>query len=95
MAYTRLIIARWSFVGGSLLMTLLLGACATMDTGPSRLAPLNQQSSFQVPDLDVRAVSPEMEAFLDRYVGDADNLDNRAWSMVWAVTDRGILPFTV
>jgi Flp pilus assembly protein TadD len=75
------------------LMVLLLGACANTTVRTSRLPPLHDQPSFHVADLDVHAVSPEMEAFLHRYVSTANRLESRVWNLVWATTDRGVLPF--
>ena len=79
--------------GAAILSALLLCACVNVAVKSSRVPPLRDQASFQVPDLDVRAVSPEMEAFLDRYLDGIDNLDNLAWSLVWVTTDRNVLPF--
>jgi len=79
--------------GAVLLLALLLGACANTTARTSRLPPLRDQPSFHVADLDVHAVSPEMEAFLQRYVGTADRPESRVWNLVWATTDRSVLPF--
>lgn len=75
------------------LFPLLLGACAFAPVQKFNLPPLRDQAPIAVPELAVHEVSPEMKAFMDRYVGDTDNLDARAWKLVWATTDRSILPF--
>jgi len=80
-------------VSSVVVMTLLLGACATSSVSGVHLPPLNNQPTITVPDLAVREISPEMKAFLDRYVSDAANPDARVWSLVWAANDRSILPF--
>jgi len=71
----------------------LLGGCATTSVRLAHLPPLHNQKTFHVPDLNVRAVSPEMQKFLDRYVATAENPDSRAWNLAWATTDRNVLPF--
>lgn len=76
-----------------LLMVLLLGACANTTARTPRLPPLQDQPYFHVADLDVHAVSPAMEAFLQRYVSTANRLESRVWNLVWATTDRSVLPF--
>ena len=89
----RLNLKRVYLQGAVLVMVLLLGACANTTTRTSRLPHLHDQPSVHVADLDVHAVSPEMEAFLDRYVGTANRLESRVWNLVWATTDRSVLPF--
>ena len=76
-----------------LLMVLQLGACANTTARMPRLPPLRDQPSFHVADLEVHAVSPAMEAFLQRYVSTANRLESRVWNLVWATTDRSVLPF--
>jgi len=82
-----------SLTGGAVAAAVLVVACASTAAPPSRIVPLRAHPDFHVPDLDVTAVSPEMEQFLEVYVGKIDNLDNRAWKLAWAASDRNILPF--
>jgi len=86
-------ITRLYLVGIVILVALQVGACAVMPVSKPSLSPLKGQPAYTVPDLAVQEVSPEMEAFLHRYVSRGDNLDSRAWNLAWATTDRSILPF--
>lgn len=79
--------------GAVLLMVLLLNGCANSSARTPRLPLLRDQPSVPVADLDVHAVSAEMEAFLDHYVGTAHRPESLVWNLVWAVTDRNVLPF--
>jgi tetratricopeptide (TPR) repeat protein len=73
---------------------LVLSACASQ-----RLAnptpPLLQHSgsAVQVPDVDVLAVSPEMDEFLERYILEYTNLQTRLNLLISSVTVNGILGF--
>jgi len=93
MANRRLKITRLYPVAMAILAALQLGACAVTPTSTSRLLPLKGKPAYAVPDIDVQEVTPEMEEFLHRYVSRADNPDGRAWNLVWATTDRSVLPF--
>ena len=76
------------------LTPLLLAACAsTPYLNASRIAPLQGQPEVKVATLDLHAVSPAMEKFLDSYVPIEDSRDRKAWNLVWAVTDPNVLGF--
>lgn len=88
-----------SFLPGAGVMPLLtvilmLSACASVQ--PEKITPPPLQSSgpvVQVDDVDVLAVSPAMEEFLERYVLQYPNLQTRLDLLVTAVTSSGILGF--
>jgi len=74
--------------------TLVLSACATqhpVDTTPPPL--LNSGPEIQVADVDVLEVTPEMEAFLERYIMPYSNLETRLNLLTLAVTSSGVLGF--
>ena len=73
---------------------LMLGACASLP--PESVAPpplKNAGPPVQVDDIDVLAVSPEMEEFLDRYVLKYENPQTRLELLTMAVTRSGVLGF--
>lgn len=76
-----------------MMAALLLGACASPTTLTHRITPLRGQPEVQIADFDLHAVSPQMEAFLDRHVDPEDGPDRKAWNLVWATTDRNVLAF--
>jgi Flp pilus assembly protein TadD len=78
---------------GAMILALLLSACAGHLSFTDRIAPLNGQPLIAIADVDLHAVSPEMEAFLDRYVSEYDIPDGKARNLVLAATDRNALPF--
>jgi tetratricopeptide (TPR) repeat protein len=86
-------LTRFCLQHAAALTALLLTACADVSVAPSRLPALLNHDVFHVPDVELQAVSPEMQAFLEHYVSGADSPESRAWNLVWATTDRSILPF--
>lgn len=73
---------------------LMLSACATqqpVNTIPPPL--LNSGPEMQVSDVDVLAVTAEMEAFLERYILPYANLETRLHLLTLAVTSSGVLGF--
>jgi len=73
---------------------LMLSACATqhpVDTIPPPL--LNSGPEMQVADVDVLAVTPQMEAFLERYILPYEDHETRLNLLTLAVTSRGVLGF--
>lgn len=73
---------------------LTLGACASHSTNlvtPPKL--LNVETVEQIPDIDVLAVTPEMDAFLERYVLPYRDLQTRFDMLGTAVISSGVLNF--
>jgi len=73
---------------------LLLSACATTD--PQYAVPpplLSSAPERQLADIDVLAVTPEMTAFLERYILPYDDLETRLQMLMLAVTSSGVLGF--
>lgn len=71
-----------------------LTSCASLQT--PRLTPpplLHSGPEIQVADVDVLAVSPAMEAFLDRYILKYDDKHTRLYLLAGSVTGGGILGF--
>lgn len=72
----------------------LLNACATVQT--ERITPpplLNAGPVIQVDDVDVLAVSPEMDAFLERYISKYQNPRTRLDLLIRSVMVSGNLGF--
>jgi len=80
---------------GLLLAALLaLGACAAWQPGKVTPPPLlNAGPEVQVDDVDVLAVSPAMQDFLDRYVLKYDSAQTRLELLTLAITSAGVLNF--
>ena len=91
-------IAIQSFLSGRLILllagTLMLGACASVTTEKITPPPLlNSGPAIQVDDKDVLAVSPAMEAFLERYILKYDNPKTRLDLLVRSVMRSGAMGF--
>lgn len=80
---------------GLLLSVILwLAGCATQQPVSFEIPPLNSnQPAVQVEDVDVIAVSPEMEAFLEQYVLPYPNTHTRMTLLMDAVSANGVLDF--
>ncbi len=73
---------------------LMLGACASQQPGIITPPPLlNHGPEKQVAEVDVLAVSPAMEEFLERYVMPYRNSRTRFNLLTTAVTSSGVLGF--
>lgn len=86
------------FLAGRLILSLtcmlILGACASIPPVSVTPPPLkNAGPAVQVDDVDVLAVSPAMEAFLDRYVLKYENPQTRLELLTMAITRSGVLGF--
>lgn len=72
----------------------MLGACATQQ--PANVTPPSLQNygpEIQVADVDVLAVSPAMEKFLDRYILKYSDKNTRLHLLVSSITPNGALGF--
>ena len=77
-----------------LVVTFLLVGCASLHTGKSSPPPLvHSGPEVQIEDVDVLAVSPDMEKFLNRYVLPYKNSQTRLELLTAAVTRSGVLGF--
>jgi tetratricopeptide (TPR) repeat protein len=73
---------------------LVLGACASLPPEIVTPPPLkNAGPPVQVDDVDVLAVSPAMEEFLDRYILKYENPRTRLELLTLALTRSGVLGF--
>lgn len=73
---------------------LLLSACSTLQLGKLTPPPLQIEGpAIQVDDVDVLAVSPAMEEFLERYILEYKNKQTRLELLTSAVTSSGVLGF--
>lgn len=77
-----------------LISMLMLGACATQQAAkPVPPALLLPGPEIQVADVDVLAVSPEMQAFLERYILTYADRQTRMQVLMSAVSRNGVLGF--
>jgi Flp pilus assembly protein TadD len=73
---------------------LVLTGCASKQLDPSSPPPFRHSGrAVKVADVDVLAVSPEMEEFLERYVLPYQSLSMRRYLLDLAVTQAGELDF--
>lgn len=79
--------------GGAILLTLALAGCASHPRTPERPPPLLGHAIPAVEIPDFERVTPDMAAFLQRWVDGGTGREKRAWSLAWAVTDRNVLDF--
>ena len=91
-------IAIHSFLSGRIIIllagTLMLGACASVQTEKITPPPLlNSGPAVQVEDKDVLAVSPAMEAFLERYILKYENPKTRLDLLISSVRTSGAMGF--
>lgn len=76
------------------MLMLLMTACVSQRPINKPPPPLrNAGPEVQIDDVDVLAVSPAMDAFLERYILPYRNLDTRAYLLTLAVTNSGVLGF--
>jgi tetratricopeptide (TPR) repeat protein len=74
--------------------TLLLSACASQQLGKFTAPPLlHAGPEVQLPDIDVLAVSPEMEEFLERYILQYANSGTRLHLLSNSLGSTGVLGF--
>lgn len=89
----RKVMAATGLAGGTVLLAVLLGACAAQPGLSRPLAPLRGIATPPVELPDFQRLTPAMESFIERYVVTGHGRDKRAWSLAWAVTDRNLLDF--
>lgn len=74
--------------------TLLLGACASQQQVDTSLPTLRHDGpEVQITDVDVLAVTPEMEEFLERYVLEYPNSNTKLHLLSNAMSGNGVLGF--
>lgn len=74
--------------------TFMLTGCASLNQGKLTPPPLNNQgAAVHVEDVDVLAVSPAMEEFLERYILKYSSMQTRLELLTYSVTSSGVLGF--
>lgn len=78
-----------------LLCTLLMASCAQQQRVVTKPPPalLHSGPGVILPEVDLLEVTPEMEAFLDRYILPYNNSQTRLYMLTTAVTSSGVLGF--
>ena len=73
---------------------LMLGACASLpSTNPKPPPLLHSSPEKQVADVDVLAVSPAMDEFLERYILEYEDKQTRLYLLMKSVVSSGVLGF--
>jgi tetratricopeptide (TPR) repeat protein len=73
---------------------LVISGCSSLPTSTPDLPPLIQHHRVEpAPEIDALAVTPDMQAFLDRYVLPYQNKRLRLDLLMLAVADKGVLGF--
>ena len=79
---------------GLLLVVILLAGCTPQRMTRSSPPPLLlEDSGVEVADVDLLEITPEMEAFLEKYILPYDNSQTRLYLLTTAVTSAGVLGF--
>jgi lipoprotein NlpI len=77
-----------------LLISLLANACASSPyRTPPEIPELVNQPMHDIPDVDLLATTPEMEAFVDRHSHRGKGEQSKTWALAWAALDPYILNF--
>ena len=77
-----------------LAVTFMLVGCASVNQGKVTPPPLNNQGAVvHVNDVDVLAVSPAMDEFLERYILKYSSSQTRLELLTNSVTNSGVLGF--
>jgi tetratricopeptide (TPR) repeat protein len=71
----------------------MLSGCAHQAVGQITFPPLEAQPERIIENVDILAVSDEMNRFLDRYAASDLDKNERAWSLVHALSDRMLMRF--
>jgi tetratricopeptide (TPR) repeat protein len=81
-------------LGCCLLTGLLAAACASSPFhDPPDIPELANQPRHAIQDVDLLAVTPEMEEFVERHSGRGNRWQNKTWTLAYAVMDPYILDF--
>ena len=73
---------------------LMLGACATQQLQKLTVPPLHHSGpEIQVPDVDVLALSPAMEEFLEHYILKYADMHTRMYLLMNSISSNGVLGF--
>lgn len=77
-----------------LAVLLMLSACATQQKETFTPPPLQHDGpETQVAEIDVLALSAEMEEFLERYILEYSDLNTRLYLLMNAITSNGVIGF--
>jgi Flp pilus assembly protein TadD len=78
----------------SLAAVLLLAACASVTpVATPPVPPLAGLPRYDIESVDPLELSTEMKQFVAEYVGRRSAVDDRAWSLSWALLDPNVLDF--
>ena len=81
-------------LGCCLLTGLLAAACASSPFhDPPEIPELANQPRHAIADVELLAVTPEMEEFVERHSGRGNRWQNKTWTLAYAVMDPYILDF--
>jgi Flp pilus assembly protein TadD len=80
-------------LAGALFLAMSLGACSTNPVRPPDIASLENYPLYDIPDVDLLHVSPEMQDFVTRYANEGLGSRGKAWSLAYAVRDGYLLDF--
>lgn len=84
----------WPLIGVAGLVLLILAGCATQSAVIREVPRLaGHAPAEEVATVELLGLSPEMQAFLGRYVLPYDNLDTRLQLLTLAVTRAGVIGF--
>jgi len=76
-----------------LLMSLLAACASTPFLNPPEIPELANQPAHEIPDVDLLALTPEMEEFVARHSNHGGRGLNRTWALTYAAMNPYILNF--
>lgn len=81
-------------LGCCLLISILAAACASSPYhNLPEIPELANHPGYDIPNVDLLAMTPEMEAFVERHSGRGSRGENKTWTLAYAVMDPYILNF--
>jgi Flp pilus assembly protein TadD len=80
-------------LAGAFVLAVSLGACSTNPVYPPDIAPLTNYHLYDIPDVDLLHVSPEMQGFVTHYASEGPGTRGKAWSLAYAVLDPYLFDF--
>jgi tetratricopeptide (TPR) repeat protein len=88
--YRQYIVSRLT---GAIILAGLLGACTLAPVNPPELSALDNYPEYEIPNIDLLRVSPEMKEFVRTHTFDKGGRSGKAWSLVYAALDPYLLDF--
>lgn len=77
----------------AVLVAMLLAACSSAPPRQPAIPALAGHAPFEIPDIDLLRLTPEMREFTERYAKRSSNNASKAWRLAYAALDPYLLHF--